>query len=141
LPRETCSPGENGSAVRPIQQTKAHPSMRKRWARIVERSGFPPEDPLVRRQSPRHTVDTHRVVKVVIDPDCVKPRNPGTILCWVLNLSREGVMLRSDVEIRPRTRLTIEWSEDDQVLTLPGVVRQCTQTVGAFKVGIELRIP
>lgn len=114
--------------------------MRKRWARIVERSGFPPEDPLVRRKSARYAVETHKVVKVVIDPDCVAPGRPGAVLCSVLNLSHEGVMLRSDVEIRPRTRLAVEWPKDDEVLTLPGVVRHCTQTVGAFKVGIELRI-
>ena len=55
--------------------------------------------------------------------------------------SQEGVMVKNRGRIPARTPVWMEITLADDVFALLGQVAHCTQTVGGYKVGIELQFP
>jgi hypothetical protein len=120
----------------PDQKTTQDPLIRDRWMGIVEQLSVPLADLPLRRRSPRYRVD--KTVKVIIHPSIGAPKIPQELTCSVVEVSADGMMLRTRQEMRAYTKLTIEWADGEETLALPGKVRHSTGTVGAFKIGVEL---
>ena len=59
---------------------------------------------------------------------------PGT----VLDASTTGIMIRQREEMDVGTLVIVRAVLDDQDVAIAGQVMHCTQTVGGYKVGIEL---
>lgn len=57
----------------------------------------------------------------------------------LLNASPSGVMIRQYKEIQACTLVMLSVALDEETLVLAGEVMHSTQTVGGYKVGIELR--
>ncbi len=56
----------------------------------------------------------------------------------LLDLSPRGVMIRSHLAIRESTVCRMEVALEDEIIDVQGIVRHCTETVGGYKIGIEL---
>lgn len=56
-----------------------------------------------------------------------------------LNVSRRGVLLRVRERIADHTPVVVQMMLVDERIVLLGRVTHCTETVGGFKIGIELR--
>lgn len=55
------------------------------------------------------------------------------------NVSNSGMMLKGDTELTPGTRLVAEVNPDGVPFYVAGVVMHCTQTVGGYKIGVNLQ--
>ncbi len=60
---------------------------------------------------------------------------------WLIlnNVSNSGLMLKGETELTPGTRLVAEINPDGVPFYVAGVVMHCTQTVGGFKIGVNLQ--
>lgn len=56
----------------------------------------------------------------------------------VLDVSPRGLMVRLREQVRESTPVQLEIALENEVVHAQGIVRHCTQTVGGYKVGIEL---
>lgn len=68
-----------------------------------------------------------------------KSGRPATQFAGVLNVSTDGVMLKSANRIAYGTAVVLQLAITDEPVILAGRVIHCTQTVGGYKVGIELQ--
>ncbi|HSW45778.1 MAG TPA: PilZ domain-containing protein [Phycisphaerae bacterium] len=126
-----------GETVPQADLADLKPMTRDRWIEIVEQSGDPKMESRDRRQNPRYNAGT--VVTLVFDPEQGSEKAPRELTSSVLDISPTGMMLRCHWEIPHDTPVGIKWYQENDVEALSGIVRHCTSTVGAFKVGIELR--
>jgi hypothetical protein len=74
-------------------------------------------------------------------PGDVAERAPSVRRCAALEISQEGLSLRSPVPIPAGTLLAIKLRLADCKLVLWGRVAHCTLGTGAFHVGVQLRFP
>ena len=123
------------------RQTKPQPVTRDRWMEIVARHALPLTAPQFKRRhrrypslrSARVAFTVHRGARVV------------TVVrsCKVIQISAEGLTLRSQERIPLRAQLAIELhvteppSGEVPFLVFGNVVH-CTQMANAFKVGVQL---
>lgn len=59
-------------------------------------------------------------------------------LCLVQNVSDQGLMVRADLEIPENTFVIMSVDFENDNATLLGMVRHCSLSVGAYKLGIRL---
>lgn len=109
---------------------------REEWAKIVAEYGQPTE-PEHRRRHPRHPLVGAAKLTFTVEVD----GQPATKVhhCAVLQISAEGLTLRSHNPLAVHAVAAIELPLEVRNVGLEGRVVHCTQTVGAYKVGIELR--
>lgn len=69
-------------------------------------------------------------------PGDAKPRRPDHLT--VLQISPDGLMLRGYDDIEGGTPITVTVNVGEDTAVLRGVVRHSTQTLGGFKLGVEI---
>lgn len=106
---------------------------RERWQRILTRYVTPEFEPPIRRHSRRHGVE-FGVVRLQYQENGESIDRTVTLL----QVSEGGVMVRSHKPIKSRIRLRMDITLENDTVSLSGQVSHCTQTVGGYKVGIEL---
>ena len=110
------------------EQSTLQPVTRARWAEIVTNHvSDQQQPPPVKRHEPRQAVEGFAKLTITI-----------VRTCTLLQVSEGGLMVRSPKEIPVGTRLSIESYLHDEAVLLSGEVVHCTETVGAFKVGVQL---
>ena len=123
--------------MKTTQQSQPQPITRQRWAEVIAEYTPPVPEPSIRRRHQRcHTLASARVTFV---PDGGSTEGPIVAICNVLEVSAEGLTLRSRQQIPPETQVAIDLRLGEQILALSGLTVHSTGTVGAFKVGVELK--
>jgi hypothetical protein len=118
-----------------FSKSKAPLATRERWQGIVAQYAAPVPPPPVRRKHPRYDADGR--ARVDSTGDSAGGR-AAAVHCRVLQISAEGLTLRSPEAIAQHTQLEIELHLDEHIVLLHGRVVHCTQSVGAMKIGIQL---
>ncbi len=119
------------------QQTEYQPITPEQWTQLVAQHGSGAAASLMRRRQLRYHVQGPTRVAFSRHADSSEASNART--CSVLDISNDGLMLRSREQVPLQTPLAIELYFGDQTITVFGTVVHCTQTVGAFKIGVKLR--
>ena len=109
---------------------------RDRWLEVLADHVTPETEPPIRRMSDRSRVE-FGVARLLYREDGVAVDRTITLL----QVSAEGLMAKSPKPVPGATRLRVEVTLGDSVLALIGQVAHCTQTVGSYKVGIQLVFP
>ena len=108
------------------------PLARADWKQVVTRYATVIVAPPVKRRHPRYDATGQaRLSKAGSEAALVET-------CVLLQVSAEGLTLRSPDEIRLHELLAIEVRLPDRTVLLHGRVVHCTGTVGAFKLGVQL---
>jgi PilZ domain len=55
-----------------------------------------------------------------------------------MNISFEGMMLRSHVDLQPGTRIRVDLMLEDETIAVEGIVQHSTPSVGCFKIGLKI---
>lgn len=114
-------------------ETRLETPTRRRWREIIA----PYADAAnaeYRRSDQRACVELGMVKLSFVDPNGAHVVHTGR----PLNASEAGLMVRLNQSIPSRTRLRIEVEIDQVKFALSGSVVHVTDTVGGYKVGIEL---
>ena len=119
------------------QRTEYQPITPEQWTQLVTQHGSGPAASLLRRRQLRYYVQGPTRVAFSRHADSRDASNAHT--CSVLDVSNDGLMLRSREQVPLQTPLAIELYFGEQTITIFGTVVHCTQTVGAFKIGVKLR--
>ena len=106
---------------------------RERWQEILSHYVTPEIEPPIRRKSRRHGVE-FGVVRLQYQEDGESTDRTVSLL----QVSDEGVMVKSHKPIKARIQLRMNITLENDTVSLSGQVSHCTQTVGGYKVGIEL---
>lgn len=119
-----------------LPENQANPLSRDRWLEIFSRHISPDVEPAIRRKSRRYGLEFG-----VARLQYLEDGTPLNRTVPLLQISAEGLMVKSRKPIQAYTPLRMEVTLDDDTFALNGRVLHCTQTVGSYKVGIELRFP
>jgi hypothetical protein len=114
-------------------ETRLETPTRQRWREVLSAYAGP-EEPGRRRTDERYYIALGSV-KLAFEQDGAPVERTGR----VLNASEGGLMIKQYEGIPPETLLQIEATIGEESFALAGRVAHCTQTVGGFKVGIELK--
>lgn len=106
---------------------------RERWIEVLSLHSCV-EEPEYRRECSRRPL-MFDGVKLAFEESCRPVVRGGKLL----NASPSGVMIRQYKEIQAHTLVMLSVALDEETLVLAGEVVHSTQTVGGYKVGIELR--
>jgi hypothetical protein len=106
---------------------------RERWQEILSQYVTPEIEPPIRRKTRRYGVE-FGVVRLLYEEN----GDSAERIVSLLQASTDGMMIKNHKPIRTRTRLCMELTLGDDTVSLRGHVAHCTQTVGGYKVGIEL---
>jgi hypothetical protein len=106
------------------------------WLEALARCVTPEVEPPVRRDHRRYGVD-FGLARLSYTRDGV----PLTRTAPLLQISAEGLMVQIQEPIRVYTPLRLEVILGDETFALTGQVAHSTQTVGGYKVGIQLLFP
>lgn len=101
----------------------------ERWRQYVTENGDGEMSRQVKRGEPR--VDVFGAAEIETQAE-------GSVRCSVLEISTHGLMMRSRTRLPPSTAVVVTAYLGDESFALTGSVVHCTQTVGAFKIGIQL---
>lgn len=115
--------------------TQLETPTRERWLEILSSQGLL-EVPEHRRQHPRHDIELGAVA-LAFDELGAPALRTGILL----NASAVGLMTKQHKPIRTGTPVQMEVTLDDKSFLLKGRIVHSTQTIGGFKVGIELEFP
>ncbi len=107
---------------------------RQRWTELLAQLGES-EKPDYRRSNQRSYVQ-FGAAKLSFDDE---QGTPVVRTGRLLNASDDGLMVKQYESIPDETELRVEATIGDEVFALTGRVIHATQTVGGFKIGIELR--
>jgi hypothetical protein len=109
---------------------------REGWLYILSRHVSPQSEPHIKRTSQRHDVESG-LARLVYQSD-------GTLHDYTLSLlqiSADGLTVRNHKPIRVGTPVQVEVMLDDDSVALTGRVMHCTETIGAYKLGVRLQFP
>jgi hypothetical protein len=122
-------------------QTKSQPITRDHWMDLVARHALPLTAPQFKRRHYRYpSLSSARVAFAL-------QRGARVVTairrCKVMQISAEGLTLRSQERIPLRAQLAIELHTTEPpsgkgLFLVFGTVIHCTQTADAFKVGVQL---
>lgn len=114
-------------------ETYLEVSTRQRWQEILSHCAE------LEKRGPRRSDERRCVefgaVRLVFEQDGTPVMRYGRLL----NASEEGLMVKQYRDIPSAMPVRIEVTIGDESFTLRGEVAHCTQTIGGFKVGIELQ--
>lgn len=105
---------------------------RQEWWKIVSTYSRAEKEPKYRRVSRRYTCSGEIKVTGEIDDE------PFRQTCALLQISAEGITARARQMIPNDIAIMIHWHRDEQDLVVLGKVVHCTQTIGGYKLGIQL---
>ncbi len=120
--------------ARPPEQFATLP--RDRWLEILSRCVRPEVEPPVRRKSRRYGVE-FGVARLLYQEDDVPVERTAPLR----DISPDGLMVKSHKRIRVGTPVWLTVTLEDTTFALVGRVAHSTQTVGGYKVGIQLHFP
>ena len=103
------------------------------WQQIISR--FPPDETPRHRRKHGRRGGSLGPVELAFEQGGEAVTRTGTLL----NVSPEGVMIKQQDKIEPGTTVVMKAIPWEEMVVLKGRVIHCTETVGGFKVGIELR--
>ena len=106
---------------------------RERWQEILSHYVIPEVEPPIRRKTRRYGVE-FGVVRLLYEEDGDSTDRTVSLL----QASAEGMMVKSHKPINARIQLRMDVTLENDTVALGGQVSHCTQTVGGYKVGIEL---
>ncbi len=108
---------------------------RQQWESLVAHHPAQPSPEHRRHESRRHTeIGT---VELVYKAGGRAVQRTGKLL----NISLGGLLIREQEHLDCGTKMLIQARLDQRELLLVGQVAHCTETVGGYKVGIELLFP
>ncbi len=124
------------------EQTKPQPITRDRWMEVVARHALPLTEPQFKRR--HHRYYTLRAARLAFTLHRGARAVTAVRSCKVIQISAEGLTLRSQERIPLRTQMAIELrcaepASGEAPFLVFGKVIHCTQTDDAFKVGVQLR--
>lgn len=109
---------------------------RRRWLGILSKHVTSEIEPPIRRGSRRYGIEFGAArLRYQQDGESID----RTV--QLLQISAAGVMVKNRGRVQPHTPVWMEITLADDVFSLLGQVAHCTQTVGGYKVGIELQFP
>ena len=120
--------------MRAQEQTQPKVPTRDGWLEILSRHASPQIGPTIRRRTRRHNVE-FGVVRLVYQ--CNGKARDYTVS--LLGISADGLMVRNHTYMQVDTPLRMEVTFDNDSVALNGRVAHCTETVGAYKIGIRLQ--
>ncbi|MBU0638845.1 MAG: PilZ domain-containing protein [Planctomycetes bacterium] len=120
----------------PIQQTELRPITRERWLQCLDEFAGEVAPPFAKRRFDRFS--TAAYAKLVYTRRLGERKSAMVVTGALLQLSEEGIMLRTNEPVPIHTSAAVELHLGDEPVVVLGTVRHCTDTVGAFKVGLEL---
>ena len=106
---------------------------RGEWLAFVKRQ----LEPLTRRAPHRNEERMPFVCEVILVPGGEGAGVRRRLM--LINISNSGLMLKGETEIEEGIEALIEINPDGKPFHVVGVVRHCTQTLGGFKIGVNLR--
>lgn len=131
---ETEQDSQNDSAPNPPDELSV--IERNRWCDVIAQHVQPELEPPVRRRARRYGIEFG--LARLRDPNA-----SASVPCTatVLQVSEFGLMLRNHEELAKGAEIWIEVLLGDETCSLYGVVRHCTETIGGYKIGVELFFP
>jgi hypothetical protein len=105
------------------------------WQGILSRYSDGTSGPSVRRKHPRFGVG-HGLVNLSFEYYGQPVTDSGTLL----DVSMGGMMVKGTKAVAPETKVRIVLTLDSRPILLFGRVAHSTQTVGGYKIGIELSL-
>jgi hypothetical protein len=108
---------------------------RKQWVDALRRHVCAEVEPVVRRSEPRFDVVIGGCRLMYQDPGGAAAVTAATLI----QVSASGAMLRIHVEVPVGQLVSLECPLYAEGAAVNGVVAHTTSTVGAYKVGLELR--
>lgn len=103
-----------------------------RWVEVISKLCEPEVEPRYRRAHRRYPCNGEIKVWLTVD-DC------DTRQTWAMTqVSSEGISAIAPNEVPELVRVTIQWIQEHETIILKGRVRHCTQTIGGYKVGVQL---
>ena len=111
----------------PVQTTT-----RQRWLELIAQ--YPEEMAVEHRRKHRRRQPALGTLELAFQRDNRPVKRTGKLL----NASPTGVLVKQQEWIADHTLVLMRLLYDDAVIRLLGRVAHCTQTVGGYKVGIEL---
>lgn len=117
-------------------------SMSRVWLAVLFRHVALQEERPFRRKYNRETYRYNGDFGAVqvFEPDHVALPGAASDGIWaaLVQISLGGVMIRSRTPLAVGAHPRLEIALEDEVIYVRGVVRHCTDTVGGYKIGIEL---
>jgi uncharacterized membrane protein len=113
--------------------TRLETPTRRCWCAVISRYADS-EDPEYRRSDQRSYVEIGAVQLSYADAEGITVVRMGRLL----NASEGGLMVKLVESIPAKTEVQVEVAIDDVAFTIPGRVVHATETVGGFKIGVEL---
>ncbi len=112
-------------------------STRQQWEQALHRLELIPTDEDFRRRAPRYGV-VYGEVQIEFHPNNDPAQPVVRRSAPIYDISVGGLMARCLKPIEPQTHVLLHIDIGDQRVVLRGVVRHSTQTIGGYRVGIEL---
>lgn len=118
-------------------EVNVNPVTADHWIRFVDKVASELGDHDPRRLNRREPFENYEDVKLFIQ-DAGDVRH---CLARITEVSVGGVSLWTDCEVPVCTRVMFEFHPDNKPVKVKGRIVHCTQTVGGYKVGIEIEFP
>ena len=116
-------------------ETRLETPTRQRWREVL--SQYADVEQCGQRRTDERYYIALGSVKLAFEEDGAPVERTGRML----NVSEGGLMIKQYQDVPSDTQLQIEATIGEESFALAGRVAHCTQTVGGFKVGIELKFP
>jgi hypothetical protein len=119
-------------------ETKVRPCTQQQWREAVEKHADLDIDASWRRTNERFSVGIGNATIVLSKPAQL---GAGNVVrdAILLNISADGLMLKAQTNLPEDIGVGINLAMGDDTFTLVGRIAHCTQTLGGFKVGVELK--
>lgn len=117
--------------------SSVQPWTREQWARALHQLELIPTEEDFRRRTPRYGV-VYGEVRIEFHPHNDPAQPLVRRSAPVYDISVDGLMARCLKPIAPHTRVLLHIAIGQEQAALRGVVRHSTQTIGGYRVGIEL---
>lgn len=115
-----------------MNETAAGPITRRQWREVLARSVAAELEPMLRRQFRRYAVRGEARATWLHD---------GTTFSrtWsILDISVQGMMVKAYEDVPTDVRLNLMVNLDGTPMPMVGRAIHCTQTLGGWKLGVEL---
>ncbi len=116
---------------------RVRPLSRSQWEQALRRLDLLPGPDNARRRHPRYGV-AYGEVQIEFHPDNDPSLPTVRRSAPIYDISAGGLMARCLRPIPPATAVRLHVTIDDRDVLLVGRVRHSTQTIGGYRVGIEL---
>lgn len=103
------------------------------WKRFLQRTVAPEPKSDTQRSTPRYPLPGD--IKVTFE----NAGETSVRRLGLLNASEDGLTTKGQTQIPPDTEIVVELNPEGTPFAVRGRIAHCTETLGGFKIGIELR--